>query len=133
MTSILESEYKEPERPYSQDELKDNRNNLRKKLKLSELRAEHQYCGHFYHVRMNGPKERNIKENNCNDTGNCSVCWKISKTRPKSLTEKAKDLVFFYGKCFYIEPNILSYSNNDLEKVFYTWLYEDTTTYNSNK
>jgi hypothetical protein len=125
MASILEKEYKEAERPYSQNELKYMRDLTRKKLRLSNTRAEHGICGHFYYVLKNGRKEKEILESNCSDTGNCSVCWKVNKTRPKRLSESAKDLVYNYCNVFCEEPKFLSYNTVYLETTFYTWLYEE--------
>lgn len=125
--SILEKEYVEQKRPYSQNELKNKRSQLYNKLKLSKIEAEHSHCGHFYKVRKNGRKEKEIIESNNNDSGNCSICWKINKIKNKFLQEKAKDLVYEYSNCFYNRPNkpFLTYDMVNLETTYYTWLYED--------
>ena len=125
MTSILESDYVEPERPYSQKELIQNRIHLYKRMRLSQTKAHHQRCDHFYLVKENGRKEKQMKEENSNDVGNCSVCWKISKTH-RRLKDKAKNLVSSYCNAFYEEPKYLYYGNTDLEMVFYKWLYEES-------
>lgn len=123
-SSILESEYVEPTRPYSQHELMYNRERLYKNFRLSKNKAHHQRCNHFYLVRANGRKEREMIENECSDVGNCSVCWKISKT-PPYLKDRALDLVHHYSNMFEDERPLLSYKLNDLEETFYKWLYED--------
>ena len=66
-TSILETPYVKPERPYSQNELKYNRDRLYRNLRLSSIRAEHDECKHFYLVRKNGRKEKEIIEKNSNN------------------------------------------------------------------
>jgi hypothetical protein len=121
MTSVLESEYVEQTRPYSQNELDDMRNNLYRQLRLGKEKAYHTKCKHFYVVKENGKKEKEIKENN-GDIGNCSVCWKLSKTHNK-LKDKAYDLVDIYTLEFYNEPERTTYYLNDIENVFYKWLY----------
>jgi hypothetical protein len=123
MASILETEYKKAERPYSQNELKYTRELLHKKLRLSKIRAEHEQCGHYYHVLKNSRKEKEISENGCKDHGNCSVCWKLNKTKSKKLLEIANILVYHYCSTFYETPE-LTYNNADLENAFYSWLYE---------
>jgi len=120
MTSILESEYTEPKRPYSQNELNDMRNNLYRQIRLGKEKALHQKCNHFYLVKENGKKEKEIKDNG--NMGNCSVCWKLSKTSPE-LKYKANDLVKAYCAEFYNESSRFHYYMYDLENVFYRWLY----------
>ena len=124
MNSVLESDYVEPTRPYSQDELSFNREKLRKFFRLSNSRVSHQRCRHFYLVRTNGRKEREMIETNSSDVGNCSVCWRINKT-PPYLKDRAIDLVHKYCEFFDEDPTILTYRLNDIEDVFYKWLYED--------
>ena len=60
-SSILNSVYIEPTRPYSQKELQNMRIELFKELKLSETRAFHKKCKHSYFVKSNGKKEQDIK------------------------------------------------------------------------
>ena len=120
MENILESEYIEQTRPYSNDELSDMRNNLYKKLRLGNNRATHKKCNHFYLVKENGKKEKEIIENG--NHGNCSVCWKISRT-DNNLKYKASELVNAYSYEFYEEPKNFTYNLYDLENVYYTWLY----------
>ena len=124
MASILESEYVEPERPYSQNELKYNRERLYRSLRLGKIRAHHRRCDHFYFVRRNGRKEKEIEETGSADTGNCSVCWKLGKT-PNRLRSEATGLVEQYSRAFYEEPEYTTYGRLDLETIFYRWLYEE--------
>jgi len=125
MTStILEKEYVEPTRPYSQKELSDRRQRLYRSLRLGKHIVRHQRSGFFYRVRANGRKEREMIETNSEDVGNCSVSWKLSKT-PNYLKDRALDLVEHYTECFQNEPKILTYRLVDLEETFYRWLYED--------
>lgn len=124
MTSVLESEYFEPERPYSQSELQDMRGRLFKDLRLSPARAAHKKCGHFYHVKQNGKKLKEMNEKNDNDVGNCSVCWKISQT-PDLLKKTARSMCAVYQKEFRTEPDEVTFSMMDTENVFYAWLYNE--------
>ena len=123
-SSILESEYIEPTRPYSLDELTALRKKLYHKQRLGKMRAHHQRCNHFYVAKLNSRKEREITEQNCNDIGNCSVCWKLGKTQGY-LREKARNMVRAYCNTFYEEPQAITYNNIDLETIFYKWLYEE--------
>src|SRR6056300_810615 len=123
MTSVLENEYIEPTRPYSQNELKDLRMRLYSKLRLSKHIAYHSYCKHFYRVKKNGRKEKEIIDKKTNNIGNCSVCWKLSRVN-NDLFRTARDVVAAYSEEFWEEKKYLTYSNLDLERVFYTWLYE---------
>lgn len=123
MSSVLENEYIEPTRPYSQNELKELQKKLYRKLRLSKHIAYHSYCKHFYRVKKNGHKEKEIIDKKSNNIGNCSVCWKLSKTN-NYLVETAHDVVAAYSQEFWDKKNYLTYCNLDLERVFYTWLYE---------
>jgi hypothetical protein len=125
MISILEADYVEPNRPISVKELTTTRDSLYKYLKLSETKSLHDKCRHFYYVKENGRKEKEIKEKNTNENvGNCSVCWKLSKT-PKRLKDRAYDLVDDYSNQFYNEPEVYNYNLLDLERTFYKWLYQE--------
>jgi hypothetical protein len=125
MTSVLETEYLEPKRPYSQKELTKNREKLYKQLRLSKTKAYHTKSKYFYFVKKNGRKEKEILQNESNvDIGNCSVSWKLSKT-PSDLKNEALHLVNSYMKTFEKEPEILTYDIVDLETMFYRWLYEE--------
>jgi len=124
MTSILNSEYVEPTRPYSQKELEQNRIQTYRSMRLGKTRAHHRRCDHFYLVKDNGRKEKEMKENNSNDMGNCSVCWKVNKT-PRNLKNAASSLVSGYSNAFYDEPEFLDHGSVDLETSFYKWLYEE--------
>lgn len=121
MSNILETDYVPPERPYSLNELTDNRLQFFNKFRIGDTIAEHDDCKHFYFTKKNGKKEKSIKNNETN-FGDCSVCWKIKKT-PKNLQEKCNFLVNEYMCEFYENPSIYCYEKLDLEKTFYTWLY----------
>lgn len=124
MVSILESNYVAPTRPYSQDELQYMRQKLYRSLRLSNIKANHKRSGHFYFVKQNGRKEKEIIETNNSDVGNCSVSWKLNKT-PDHLYQQARRLVECYEDTFREEPEYLSYSMVETERVFYKWLYEE--------
>ena len=131
MTSVLDSNYIPPSRPYSNNELSDIRENFFKKLYLSNIKAVHKNCNHFYFVKENGRKEKELIENNDN-VGNCSCCWKLSKI-PKHLIQKAEDLVNIYSEKFNIYPSSLTYDLLDIEICFYKWLYIDNYDNTTNK
>jgi len=121
--SVLESAYVKQQRPYSENELKYLRENLYKKINIGTIKAYHSKCQHFYFVKNNSRKEKEIKEkNNSENVGNCSVCWKINKTE-KRLKNNAYDLVDSYCNGFYNNPENYNYNLLDLENGFYTWLY----------
>jgi len=120
---VLESEYVEPTRPYSLNELSYNRERMYKSLRIGKTRAAHNKCGHFYFVKENGRKEKEINESGSLDTGYCSVCWKVGKT-PRHLKHKCKDLIDTYSRRFFDEPEYLTYYLVDLETIYYNWLYE---------
>lgn len=121
-TSILEHEYNEQTRPYSQNELHFKREKLFSKLRIGKVRAYHE-CNHFYFVKENGKKEKEILESGNEHCGNCSVCWKLNKT-PRHLKAKAISLIDAYCNRFYEFRSFLSYDDSDVEIVFYNWLYE---------
>ena len=124
MTTLLEQEYVEPQRPYSQKELQYNREQLFRNLHIGNVRAHHNRCQHFYFVKENGRKHKEIEETKNSDIGNCSVCWKINKT-PYNQKHLAQDLVYHYDKEFSVKNDNITHYRQDLERVFYTWLYED--------
>lgn len=124
MATILETEYVEQYRPYSQDELNHMREKLYRNLRLGKITANHRQCNHFYLVKQNGRKEKEMREQKSNDVGNCSVCWKLGKTS-SNVRDKARNLIQAYTESFYDEPKYLSYSKIDLEAAYYKWLYED--------
>jgi len=123
-SSVLESEYVEPTRPYSLNELSYNRERMYKSLRIGKTKAQHNKCGHFYLVKENGRKERDIIDNGSPDTGFCSVCWRVSKT-PRHLKSKSRYLIEAYGVEFFEEPKYLTYYLVDLETIYYKWLYEN--------
>lgn len=123
MTSILESDYVKPTRPYSQNELKDKRHNFFTRYNISDVFAYHKKCGHFYRVKKNGKKYKFLTEDTDTDIGNCSICWKLAKT-PNYLKENAKDLIYLYETKFKNDEERLSYDNNDIENCYYRWIYD---------
>ena len=123
--SVLETSYVEPDRPFSQKELKYLRDNLSTRMRLNNsIRCHHKKCNHFYLVKQNGRKEKEILDTKSQDVGNCSICWKLKRT-PEYLCPTAKDILSIYYNNFYIEPKLLSHGIVHIENVFYTWLYEE--------
>ena len=119
----METDYIPQKRPYSQNELKFLRENLYKSMNIGNIKTSHSKCYHFYFVKKNSRKEKEIKETNSNENiGNCSVCWKINKT-PRNLRDRAYDLVDSYCRTFYDENYNYNYNLLDLETIFYKWLY----------
>jgi len=119
--SVLESEYKPPERPYSRKELQHLRDELRRKIRLGSHTAIHDRCKHFYIVKQNSRKEKEIIESGSVDSGNCSVCWKLKNT-PRIYKDRAYDLSEA-ADALRNEDEQLTYDLLDLEKSYYTWLY----------
>jgi hypothetical protein len=124
MSNILESEYTEATRPFSQNELRANHDKLFRSFRIGTVEAHHRRCNHSYFVKNNGRKEKEIKENNNCDVGNCSVCWKIHKT-PRQYRDKASCIVDNYMHEKENCKNKLHHFHAELEKVFYTWLYSE--------
>jgi hypothetical protein len=116
------SSYAEPLRPYSRIELKETRDRAYRGMRLSKTRAHHKRCNHFYYVRENGRKEKEMIESKTSDCGNCSVCWKLGKT-PRVQQDEATSLVNTYCNEFHTEPEQLTFTMVELEVSFYTWLY----------
>lgn len=127
-TSVLEKEYTPINRPYSQEELKTMQTRAYKSMRIGSVKAHHRRCNHFYFVKENGRKEKMIKENNDCDTGNCSVCWRLTKT-PRHLRSIAKNMIEDYmnGSDYRQHNNItyLRHCDVDTETNFYTWLYKE--------
>ncbi len=121
-SSILETDYKEPSRPYSQKELEFIRIKLFKTLRLSNIMTKHNKCGHYYYVRQNGRKEKEIENTKCFNTENCSVCWRLSKTS-KRLVNRANELWDEYNDYHNNKKSFLSHYDVDTECQFYKWLY----------
>lgn len=122
--TILEKNYEEPDRPYSQKELDYLRRRSHRRFYLGQVLIEHANCGHFYIAKANGRKEREALETNSKNVGNCSVCWKIVKT-PRRLKDKARQLVEDYCNTLYEKPPYWTYGLYELENNFYTWLYNE--------
>ena len=129
MTSVkcaLETGYTPSTRPVSILELSHSRNTLASSLRLSNVRATHKRCKHWYRVRTNGKKHKQISETGSCETGNCSVCWRINTT-PKNLKNAAMNLSAEYMKTWE-DPSKNSWNHYEttLEKAFYDWLYSQS-------
>ena len=126
--SVLEKDYTPVNRPHSQLELETMRTRNLKSMRIGSVKAHHRRCNHFYFVKENGRKEKMIKENDNCDTGNCSVCWKMTKT-PRHLRSRAKCVIEEYMNGYdYRERNGITYlyhADVEAEKTFYTWLYQE--------
>ncbi len=127
--SILHTVWTEPDRPYSQNELRTLEKELNTKLQLDTIGVRHQECGHAYLIKKNGVRSKEIRENYPNDiypdVGNCSVCWKKSKT-PRELLPLANEFISL----------VLEYENSPrtfytfmIKTIFYTWLYDEAYRY----
>lgn len=120
----LDSKYIPQTRPYSQDELTDMRLNLKRKLRLGDVIANHKNCGHFYYTKKGGRKETEILTNGY-DNINCSVCWRLKTTHPNQQcisTGLVDDYISKFSSD--ISQKYLTYDNNDVENIYYSWLYE---------
>jgi len=121
--SILCSDLAPPERPHGTLELQAMRAQLLKSRGLSiECVAAHDECRHLYHIRENGQKFKQIAQNQY-DVGNCSVCWKLSRT-PVSLRESAEQLIVVFLENHFSEMPY-DFVQYQIEKVFYIWLYDE--------
>lgn len=116
--------YNPPTRPYSQKELLFNRRKLIYDLNLGEYYARHLRCKHFYLVRKNSKKEKEIIENGDKNPGNCSVCWRIRST-PEHQRDQAIQIINIFEDTFSNKREFLSYDSNDIENIYYRWLYEE--------
>ena len=124
-TSVLESEYIVPTRPYSQNELAYLRERLYRHVRLGNMKTQHNKCRHFYFAKENSRKEKEMTEKGTQvDVGNCSVCWKLHKT-PRHLRSRAEGLTEAYTSTFHEDPKKYDYELLDLETIFYKWLYHD--------
>jgi hypothetical protein len=123
-TSVLEKTYLEPDRPFSQKELQFSQKSNRRQLRLGDVQAAHSKCGHMYLTKRNGRKEKEIVETGTSDTGNCSVCWKMSKT-PRHLRTPAKQLINHYNNLYGNPYEYLTFDMIDTETDYYKWLYEE--------
>jgi hypothetical protein len=120
--SVLEKNYEEVTRPYSQKELENTRNHNFHNFRIGKHMIEHKECNHFYFAKANGKKEKEFIE--CKSVGNCSVCWKINRT-PRKLRNKAYELVQAYSETFRTIPSYLTFRDVLVELDFYTWLYNE--------
>lgn len=121
-TSVLDKDYMEPSRPYSQKELEFIRKKTTRTLRLGDIMAKHSKCNHYYYVRSNSRKETNIKESEDPDTGNCSVCWRLSKTS-KYNKRKAEDLIKNYDHVYTNNKQYLTFFDVNTVSLYYKWLY----------
>ena len=128
--SIINREYLPPTRPYSQDELKENRENICRKLYLGNNLIKHARCGHSYLVKKGGKKDKEFVETKNPDCGNCSVCWKIKNIKNKRQRNVVEDMADIYCKMWenHVEGETPSWhEKNDIFEVFYNWLYMENT------
>jgi len=58
--SILEQDYVEPDRPYSQKELQSMREQNFRSLRIGNVKVHHKNCNHFYLAKYHGRKEREV-------------------------------------------------------------------------
>ena len=123
--SVLETEYAPPDRPLSEKELNNMRKKMLKELFIGSVLIDHS-CGHFYHAKSGGKKEREYIDSKGQYRGNCSVCWKLQRT-PKRLRQCAETLVeaYIYNNSGDRSQDSLTYSRLDTETCFYTWLYTE--------
>ncbi len=118
----MHSNYKAPDRPFSQDELRDTRARNLSRLRVGSTMASHENCLHFYFAKNGGKKEARLIETSGEEPGYCSVCWKLKKTPPE-LRDKALALVDEYQHRFQEKPDRWTHYQCELEKNFYRWLY----------
>lgn len=143
--SILNTQWDEPERPFSQKELEDLGQKLYTYIQLSKFFVKHTECGHVYRIKKNGVRFKELMngeggmsdtESEENDTetdeltkiftdvGNCSVCWKQHNS-PRELSSTIDEFVRIYGEEIDKPTHRKSYYLYQVEKIFYTWLYKE--------
>lgn len=123
--SVLEKPCSDESRPYSRKELEVLRKNLLRRLRIGTVYVTHQECNHGYYCKAGGKKEKEARESNGENAGNCSVCWKFNRT-PKRLKASAKSLTDCYMNKHLSDFNPpKSYFHYELEADFYTWLYNE--------
>lgn len=114
-------------RPYSQLELKDLRQKMFRDFRLSRKVTWHKACKHFYFVKHNGKKEKEIIEQKSQDVGNCSVCWKLKQTLDCDYVTIGAFVTLYYD--IFKEPDdsteSLTIDKVNFEYDFYSWLYEN--------
>lgn len=115
--------YQKPDRPISSRELQSTRDNIRKYMFVGNVKAYHKPCNHWYYVKSNGKKQKDIEESG--NPGNCSVCWRL-KTTSKHLKNKARSVAEDYMNTWHDLPeDKIDHFCVELERVFYEWLYEN--------
>lgn len=126
MTSVLEKTLTPSTRPYSTKELESLINQLWYDLRIGSIKICHEDCGHFYYAKFGGKKEKDFLESKQQNPGNCSVCWKLSKT-PRPLRKRAESLVSDYCTLVTDEESVKpsSFRIYSLQQDFYTWLYDE--------
>ena len=118
MSHILNTKYIPQTRPYSQDELKDNQQKLYDNLHLDiKNMVHHKSCNHFYFVKKNGRKAKEMIKENSTDVGNCSICWKLRKINDE-FYDKAMFIVEKYSDLFYNNPTYLTYDMLDIQNIY---------------
>lgn len=117
-STVFDLKLSENKRPHSQNELNFIKTKTFNLLRLGTTQAYHEDCDHSYLVKKNGRKEKEITENG--NSGNCSICWRLSKT-PSGFQERAFDLI----RSFYNirQGDYLYYEDITTEIEFYNWLY----------
>lgn len=126
---ILQCEYSEPDRPYSQQELEDIIGDIKKRLKLSGQKLKYTRNNYVYYAKKYGKKEKQCIENQQNgleysneNIGGCSVEWQLRKT-PDEYYNVAQDIIEAYMDYEHNPPEKLSYFNVEIFRMFYSWLY----------
>lgn len=111
-----------PTRPYSQRELGNLLEKLYLDLHLADTVVCHPDCGHCYRVKKNGIRYKKLIETNGQDVGNCSVCWKVTKT-PKELLNLVQEFMMMHSND--LETQRKTFFSYQVQSVFYTWLYAE--------
>ena len=124
-TSVLEKTCSNETRPYSRKELETVHKNFIHNSRIGKVFIYHSRCKHGYYCKTGGKKEKEYKESNGQNIGNCSVCWKLNRT-PKRLKNTARNLASYYLDIPHESYNSPpSYYHLEIEIDFYTWLYKE--------
>jgi len=120
--SVLNSDYVEEERPFSQLELNQMRNTCFSELKLSKQQIQHLKCGHRYYAKMFSQKYKDLMDSGNNDIGNCSICWKRHKT-PRLMSDRLNYFIDTYQDICENNATYRTFFDLTIERILHTWLF----------
>lgn len=112
---MFRTKYRSPERPYSQNELREKIRQTFDKLRIDNNHMIlHPKCEHFYFCKVGSQKKPTER--------NCSICWKYKKT-PDKFKDDINELIEAYERCYEFDFKRISHFQGWLNTTFYEWLY----------